>query len=210
MGGYGSGRPSSSRKPTAESMKRLDLARLRRDGSLRSGTASTISWSCGGESTGSIGTIARADALRLMYRVGSRDTGPGTTSTRRCGWPGRRPTSAGERVWFSARAVPGAAGCSLAAPAFAVGDATGSLRLAGRDEGPIGRSGGCGRSSSGSIRRPSSMTSRQSPRACTGRPTGGWRTGTTPTTSNGAGRRCVGSGSTLSNAHELLPDRPAF
>ncbi len=42
MGGYGSGR-WGSRKPTAESLKRLDLARLRRD-ALRPGTASKIYW----------------------------------------------------------------------------------------------------------------------------------------------------------------------
>ena len=99
MGGFGSGRPSSSRKPTAESLWRLDLARLRRDGSLRSGAASAISWSCRGEATGSIGAIARADALQLMYRVGSRDTGYDVDEIVRL--VRTKPRFGGERVWFA-------------------------------------------------------------------------------------------------------------
>ena len=98
MGGFGSGRPSSSRKPTAEGMWRIDLARLRRD-ALRSGTASTISWSRGGEITGSIGAIAQADALRLMYRVGSRDKGHDVDETVRFTWTKTR--FGGQRQWFS-------------------------------------------------------------------------------------------------------------
>ena len=99
MGGFGSGRPSSSRKPTAESMKRLDLARLRRDGSLRSGTASKISWSCGGQDAGSIGTLARGDALRLMYRAQSRDgSWYDVDETVHLAWT--KTHFGGERVWF--------------------------------------------------------------------------------------------------------------
>ncbi len=53
-------------------MKRIDLVRLRRD-ALRPGTASTISWSSGGEELGSIGLVARADGLRLIYRARTGD-----------------------------------------------------------------------------------------------------------------------------------------
>ena len=97
MGGFLSGRHGSN-KPTAESMKRLDLARLRRDGSLRPGTMSAISWSCGGEAAGSIGTVAQKDGLRLMYRVGSRDAGHDVDEMVRYAWTKTR--FGGPRRWF--------------------------------------------------------------------------------------------------------------
>ena len=98
MGGYGSGR-WGSRKPKAEHMQRLDLARLRRDGALRSGTASKIGWSCSGQDAASIGTIARGDALRLMYRVSSRDgSWYDVDETVQLAWT--KTQFGGERVWF--------------------------------------------------------------------------------------------------------------
>ena len=98
MGGYGSGR-WGSRKPKAEHMKRLDLASLRRDGSLRSGTASKIGWSCSDQDAGSIGAIARGDALRLMYRVSSRDgSWYDVDETVQLAWT--KAQFGGERVWF--------------------------------------------------------------------------------------------------------------
>jgi hypothetical protein len=68
VGGYGSGR-RGSRQPKAESMQRLDLARLRRDGVLRSGAASKISWSCGGKGRGSIGSVARGDVREWPFWI---------------------------------------------------------------------------------------------------------------------------------------------
>ena len=68
MGGFGSGRRSSS-KPPAESINRLDLARLRRGGSLKPGTVAVQGWSCRGKASGNIGTIAYAETMRLIYRT---------------------------------------------------------------------------------------------------------------------------------------------
>jgi hypothetical protein len=99
VGGYGSGR-WGSRQPKAENMKRLDLARLRRDGVLRSGAASKISWSCGGEGRGSIGSVARGDALRLMYRARS-DEGQWHDVDETVGLAWTKTRFGGERLWFS-------------------------------------------------------------------------------------------------------------
>jgi hypothetical protein len=53
-------------------MKRLDLARLRRKGYL-SGFPVSLSWSYGGDPTGSIGLQAKADGVRLFYRARGND-----------------------------------------------------------------------------------------------------------------------------------------
>src|SRR5262245_1898981 len=97
MGGSGSGR-WGSQKPTAEQMWRLDLASLRRD-ALRPGAASTVSWSCRGESTGSIGTLARGDTLQLLYRTQSRD-GSWHDVDERVGLAWTKNNFGGERPWF--------------------------------------------------------------------------------------------------------------
>ena len=70
MGGYGSGRPGY--RPKAEQMKRLDLARLRRQGYL-SGFPVSLSWSYGGDPVGSIGLQAKADGVKLFYRTRRND-----------------------------------------------------------------------------------------------------------------------------------------
>jgi len=103
MGGYGSGR-WGSRKPKAEHMKRLDLVRLRRDGVLRSG-ASTIGWSCGGEETGTIGTVTTGDGLRLIYRARNGD-GSWFDVDELVRFLVTKPAFGGERLWF---ACPGCA-----------------------------------------------------------------------------------------------------
>jgi hypothetical protein len=65
MGGYGFGQPGY--RPRAEQMKRLDLARLRRNGYL-SGFPVRLSWSYGGEPIDSIGLQAQSDGVRLFSR----------------------------------------------------------------------------------------------------------------------------------------------
>jgi len=99
MGGYGSGR-WGSRKPKAEHMKRLNLVRLRRDGALRSGAASTIGWSCGGEETSSIGIVAAGDALRLIYRARNGD-GSWFAVDEMVRFLVTKPAFGGERFWFA-------------------------------------------------------------------------------------------------------------
>lgn len=97
MGGYGSGR-WGSRKPKAEHMKRLDLARLRRD-LLRPGTASKLVWSCGDEVRGSIGFVAHGDALRLVYRTREGD-GPWSAVDQAVRLEWTQTRFGGHRPWF--------------------------------------------------------------------------------------------------------------
>jgi hypothetical protein len=55
-------------------MHGIDLAYLRRRGLLAPGRRSSMTWSLGGERTGSITIIiAQPDGVRLMYQVTDRD-----------------------------------------------------------------------------------------------------------------------------------------
>lgn len=69
MGGFGSGRPSRYGRPTCEACHNLDLAWLRRRGMLKPGSRSTVTWSRGGEVTGSISLTAQVDGVRLLYGI---------------------------------------------------------------------------------------------------------------------------------------------
>jgi DNA-directed RNA polymerase subunit RPC12/RpoP len=74
MGGYGSGRSGfASCRPTCESYCSIDLAYLRRHGLLKPGRSSSMSWSRGGQQTGSISLIAQHDGVRLVYWTKDRD-----------------------------------------------------------------------------------------------------------------------------------------
>jgi hypothetical protein len=76
MGGYGSGRWGfASGRPTCESHCSIDLAYLRRHGLLKPGRSSTMSWSRGGQRTGSISLVAQQDGVRLVYSARGRDGG---------------------------------------------------------------------------------------------------------------------------------------
>lgn len=69
MGGSGSGswyRWSS--KTTTESQHRIDIRWLKKQGYLRPGIISSLSWSCRGEQTGSIGYRMGIDRMVLNYR----------------------------------------------------------------------------------------------------------------------------------------------
>jgi hypothetical protein len=57
--------------PTCESTHSIDLASLRRRGTLKPGVYSLV-WSCRGEPAGSISIVTQADGVRLLYWV----TGP--------------------------------------------------------------------------------------------------------------------------------------
>jgi hypothetical protein len=68
MGGFGSGGPSSG-AATCEACLSLDLAWLRRRGMLTPGRTSTLTWSWGGQQTGSISLRAEEHGVRLIYRT---------------------------------------------------------------------------------------------------------------------------------------------
>ena len=65
MGGFGSGRYSYSSAATCEGAHSIDLAWLRRRGILELGNRTTLTWSWGGEKTGSIGVVIHADGLPI-------------------------------------------------------------------------------------------------------------------------------------------------
>jgi hypothetical protein len=67
MGGYGSGRRSDA-KTTTESQYRIDARWLKKQGCLRSGLRSILSWSMGGKETGSISYRMETDRMILDYR----------------------------------------------------------------------------------------------------------------------------------------------
>jgi hypothetical protein len=71
MGGFGSGRPSGSRRDTVESCRWIDVNRLHREECLRPGWSGGWQWSRDGDKVASITLRAEADRLHLSYRVRS-------------------------------------------------------------------------------------------------------------------------------------------
>lgn len=67
MGGYGSGRPGW--KSNTRDYLRLDIRYLARRGFLSPGSASSLSWSFGGESRSTIDVRAQPGSVVLNYRV---------------------------------------------------------------------------------------------------------------------------------------------
>ncbi|SHI01843.1 hypothetical protein [Desulfofustis glycolicus] len=72
MGGYGSGRRWDA-KSTVEETNRIDIRWLKKQGCLRPGYAGTISWSCNGSTTGTIGARMAGDNFILNYNHRGRD-----------------------------------------------------------------------------------------------------------------------------------------
>ncbi len=97
MGGYGSGR-WSSKKPTAEHMKRLDLACLHRE-LLTPGTVSRMTWTHRGDGSGSIEVVANRDELRLIYRTRQGD-GPWYDISEAIHFAWTSTRFGGRRQWF--------------------------------------------------------------------------------------------------------------
>jgi len=96
VGGFGSGRYGFSSAGTCESRHSIDLAWLRRRGIVDPGWIggrTTLAWSLGGEKSGSIGVLAQADGLRLMYGV-TLTMAPRSASTSSSRLLTRRPGSA--------------------------------------------------------------------------------------------------------------------
>ena len=76
MGGFGSRRYGFSSAGTCESTHSIDLAWLHRRGIVKTawiGGRTMLTWSRGGDKSGSIGVLAQADGLRLMYSVAAHD-----------------------------------------------------------------------------------------------------------------------------------------
>jgi len=69
MGGFGSGRPSGSRRDTVEACRSIGVNRLQKEGCLRSGWLGGWQWTHDGEKVASITLRAEAERLHLSYRV---------------------------------------------------------------------------------------------------------------------------------------------
>ncbi|MCP4284866.1 MAG: hypothetical protein GY792_10505 [Gammaproteobacteria bacterium] len=101
MGGPGSGSWYRwNKKTTAEEVHRVDIRYMRKQGLLRRpGSTGSLSWSCGGEQTGSIRYRVERDRLVLMYR--HRSGGDDWQGIEEPVWFDRTPCNfGGERLWF--------------------------------------------------------------------------------------------------------------
>lgn len=101
MGGMGSGGWYLwDKKTTAEEVKRVDIRYMRKQGLLRwPGYTGSLSWSRGGEQTGSIRYRVEQERLVLMYRYQSY--GEEWQEIEESVWFDRTPCNyGGERLWF--------------------------------------------------------------------------------------------------------------
>jgi hypothetical protein len=69
MGGFGSGRPRSSKGECVERFHAIDVNQLHRERCLQPGWLGSWQWTRDGEQIGSIGLRAEADRLHFSYRV---------------------------------------------------------------------------------------------------------------------------------------------
>ncbi|MEJ1382416.1 MAG: hypothetical protein RPT95_15850 [Candidatus Sedimenticola sp. (ex Thyasira tokunagai)] len=101
MGGLGSGNWYRwDKKTTAEEVHRVDIRYLKKQGYLVSGYSGWLSWSCGGEETGSIRFRVECGCLVLIYR--SRSDGSAWVDMEETVWFDRTPCNyGGERLWLS-------------------------------------------------------------------------------------------------------------
>jgi hypothetical protein len=101
MGGMGSGNWYRwDKKTTTEEVHRVDIRYLRKQGLLGwPGATGSLSWSRGGEQTGSISYCVEQDALVLMYR--HRSYGEEWQDVEERVRFSRTPCHyGGERIWF--------------------------------------------------------------------------------------------------------------
>lgn len=103
MGGYGSGRYGG--RPIAEHCLRIDLAWMMRRGMAREGRdyGGTLSWSCNGSPSGSIGYWAKlaepgCERLELSYTRGNGDDAERVNQTIRLTFT--EPNYGGKRWWM--------------------------------------------------------------------------------------------------------------
>lgn len=101
VGGIGSGSWYRwDKKTTTEEVNRIDIRYMRQQGLLRwPGCTGSLSWSCGGEPTGSIRYRVEQERLVLNYRY--RSHGEEWQDIEEPVWFDRTPCNfGGERLWF--------------------------------------------------------------------------------------------------------------
>lgn len=100
MGGHGSGNWYRwDSKKTTDSQHGIDIRWLKKNGYLRPGSMGTLSWSCRGEQTGSIGYIMEADRMILNFR--HRPPGGDWQQVEQIIYFDRTPCNyGGHRKWF--------------------------------------------------------------------------------------------------------------
>ena len=199
MGGFGSGGRNATGAATCESYHSIDLAWLRRQGMLTPGRFSTVTWSRGGEETGSIGLVAQQDGVRLKYQTKDRDWLAGerrrARRVRLHANQVRRPPAVAavpqmrqglpEDLWRALFPVP-----AVLPPALRLAER--ADEISARWTGPTRSPSACTTSGAGSPRR--STSSRPSRPACAGRRTTASRSSTTICRTGGPSESWLGSG----------------
>lgn len=99
MGGYGSGRRPTRNAGTVTDMRRLDVRKMKREGSLDDGRSGWWQWRMDGEVVASIGYQVLPGALRLTYNVRDRN-GRQESMDYRVVLEWTPCTYGGARVWF--------------------------------------------------------------------------------------------------------------
>jgi hypothetical protein len=105
------GRWAGSGKTTVESVKALDVNWLRRQGYLAPGRWSWVSWSCGGEPSGSIQVRADCDAVVLHYRHRAWSGDEWQTIEQRIAIERTSCRFGGSRPWFRCTVYSGGRYC---------------------------------------------------------------------------------------------------
>jgi len=169
MGGFGSGRWGISRRPLAESMRRIDLAELRRNEP----------------------SLTARHVLKWNVYVATANVSKWPPSTsRRLGC-----TSALGAFGSGVLAARVAAVSSTELGELLAGGATGCATPRKKRRDPGGRTWGCSKLLSAWTRRPPSTSYRRSRRACTGARMSVCQVGMMPTTPCGPWQSCGTSGS---------------
>src|SRR6476660_6694585 len=91
MGGFGSGRPSSSGQTRVEACCSIDVNPAAKVGCLHAGWLAGLQWTSGGEEFTSINLRAEADRLLLSYRLCMDGAWADVEQTVPCRFGGERP-----------------------------------------------------------------------------------------------------------------------
>jgi hypothetical protein len=104
-------RPAYGGRPTCEGCKSIDVRRWHREGRLRSGHIFSLSWTRGGEPSGSIRVLTVADAVILMFRPHRRGHAEGKSVAQRVPITWTACHLGGRRAWFICSAFSGGHYC---------------------------------------------------------------------------------------------------
>jgi hypothetical protein len=104
-------RPSYGGRPTCEGCKSIDVRRWHREGQLHAGLQFSLSWTRGGEPSGSISVCTEADAVILFFQVQRRGHMEWTPVKQRVPITWTACHLGGRRAWFICSAFSGGRYC---------------------------------------------------------------------------------------------------